>query len=313
LQNNNTHRDIQLRNVQILDPNVTGGVKPLNAVAEAQDAVVSMDGIEIRRPTTEIDDLLPGVTITARRASDRPVTLNVEPDREAVKDSIIAFVGNYNRLVAEINILTRNDPRVLEELTYLSREEQADFRERLGAFSGDSSLMQMRNTLTRITSVPYPTSLERDLALLTQIGIGTDVRWSSATGGLDASRLRGYLEIDERILDDAIATKLPAIKELFGSDTTGDRIADTGVAVDVDTLTRAFTETGGIFSLRTNGITSSIAQENRRIENLDRQLAQREMDLRRQYGQMEGAFMRMEQMSSSLENFQRQANNNNNR
>ena len=308
--NDNTHRDVNIQNVQVFDPSALGGVSALNPVSTAQDAIISMEGIEISRPSNEISDLLPGVTITARRASETPVTIRVEPDRDAVKEGIISFVGNYNRLMAEINILTRTDPRVIDEITYFTREEREEARQRLGIFSGDSTLQQMRNSLMRIVSSPYPTSEERNLALLAQIGIGTDVRLGGATGGFDASRLRGYLEIDERVLDNAIATRLPAIQQLFGSDTTGDRLIDTGVAFHVDTLTRAYTEIGGLISLKTGTLNTRIDQESRRIQTLDRQLAQREADLRRQYAQMENAFRQMEQMSTSLDRFSQQNSNN---
>ena len=312
LVNDNTHRDINIRNVQIFDPAALGGVKPLNAVSTAQDAIISMEGIEVRRSSNQIEDLIPGVTLTAVGVSDRPVRLRIEPDREAVKDSIIGLVGNYNRLMAEINVLTRNDDRIIEELSYLTKEEKAEYRERMGSFSGDSTLMQLRNSLMRIMSSPYPTSAEQDLTLLAQIGVGTDVRRSGATGGMDASRLRGYLEIDEKALDAAIATKLPAIKDLFSSDTTGDLLPDTGIAYSVDALAKPYAETGGFISLKTGNINSRIDQENRRIQTLDRQLSAKEADLKRQYGQMESAYSRMEQMSTSLDRFQQQNSNNNN-
>jgi flagellar hook-associated protein 2 len=113
LHNKNTHRDVSVRNIEIFDPSATGDLKPRNAVSTAQDAVLSMEGIEIRRPGNVIEDLVPGLTVTALGVSDRPVKLKVEPDREAVKDGIISLVGNYNRLMAEINVLTRNDVRVV--------------------------------------------------------------------------------------------------------------------------------------------------------------------------------------------------------
>ena len=304
--NDNTHRDLSIRNVQIFDSTALGGVRPLNPVSTARDAIVSMEGIEVRRATNNIDDLVPGVTITVRGATDKPVKLTIEPDRESVKDSIIALVGNYNRLMAEINILTRNDDRVLDEISYLTKEERDEYKMRLGSFSGDSTLMQMRNNLQRIVTSPYPTSEERELALLAQIGIGTDVRRSGATGGADPARLRGYLEIDEKALDAAIISKLPAIKQLFGSDTTGDLLVDTGVAYSLDTMIRPYTESTGLISLKTGNINSRIDQEQRRIATLDRQLANKESELKRQYGQMEGAYNRMEQMSGSLDRFQQQ-------
>ena len=310
LVNDNTHRDITIRNVQIMDPSAIGGITPLNAVSTAQDAIVAMEGIEIRRPGNDIDDLIPGVTITARTASDRPVTLRIEPDREVIKDAIISFVGNYNRLMAEINILTRNDDRILDELTYLSREERAEYRERLGAFSGDSTLNTLRNNLMRIINTPYQVnSGNQDYLLLAHFGVSTDARGTGSTGA-DASRLRGYLEIDERVLDAAIATRLPELRDLFALDTTGDLLADTGVAFAMESLMRPYTETGGLIALRTGTVNTRIEQENRRLDTLDRQLAARELELRRQYAQMEGALNQMERMTGSLDNFMNQNNNN---
>jgi flagellar hook-associated protein 2 len=308
IENNNTHRDISLRNIVIFDPAALGGLKPLNAISTAQDAIVSMEGIEIRRPVNNIDDLIPGVTVTAKGVSDRPVTLSVQPDREGVKDAIIALAGNYNRLMAEINVLTRNDSRIIEELSYLTPEEREAMQKRQGVFSGDSTLNQFKNTLQRAASSPYPTSEERALALLAQIGVGTDVRRSGG-GTYDPSRLRGYLEIDEKALDAAIAAKLPAVQQLFGSDTNGDLIIDSGIAYMVDTLAKPFVESGGFIALKTGTIDSRISQDRRRIDTLDRQLAAKEAALKMQYGQMEAAYNRMEQMSSSIDQFNQQSNN----
>jgi flagellar hook-associated protein 2 len=307
LHNKNTHRDLSIRNIEIFDPSAVGDLKPRNAVSAAQDAILSLEGIEIRRPGNVIEDLVPGLTVTALGVSDRPVKLKVEPDREAVKDGIISLVGNYNRLMAEINVLTRNDVRVVEELSYLSKEEQEDMKERLGVMMGDSTLSQIRSSMQRIAGAPYPALEEGGLSLLAQIGVGTDLRRGS--GGYDPSRLRGYLEIDEKALDAALETKLPAIQKLFGSDTDGDLIADTGVAYGLETLAKPYVETGGIIALKTGTVDNRIDQEKRKIDTLDRQLAAKEADLKRKYGQMEGAYNRMEQMGASLDRFNRQNDN----
>jgi flagellar hook-associated protein 2 len=305
INNDNTHRDFSFRNIAMYDPNAQGGMKPKNAVSTAQDAVITMEGIEIKRPVNTIDDLIPGVTLTTLGVSDRPVTLGIRPDREGVKDAIISLVGNYNRLMAEINVLTRSDDRIVEELSYLSPDERDEMKKRQGAFSGDSTLNQFRGSLQRAVMVPYPTSEERELALLAQIGIGTDVRRSGG-GSYDPSRLRGYLEIDEKALDGAIAAKLPAIQQLFGSDTNGDLIIDSGLAYMVDTLSKPFVESGGFIALKTGTIDSRITQDKRRIDLMDRQLAAKETALKLQYGQMEAAYNRMEQMSTSLNQFSEQ-------
>ncbi|MDR3116134.1 MAG: flagellar filament capping protein FliD [Treponema sp.] len=305
--NQNTHREVSIRNLQFIDSEGEGGSKPRNPVSLAQDAVITMEGIEITRPTNKIDDLIPGLTITARNPSDKPIQLKVEPDRAAVKDAIIALVGNYNRLMADLNVLTRNDERVIQELSYLSEEEQADLRKRLGVFSGDSILTQFKASLQRAAAATYPTLANRDLALLAQIGIGTDIR-RGGSSGYDPARLRGYLEINEKVLDEALQTNLPAIAQLFGSDTNEDFIVDAGLAYTLETLAKPFVEIGGIIALKSGTIDSQINQEQRRVETLERQLALKEASLKNQYGQMEGAYNRMERMSSSLDQFSQQGN-----
>jgi len=320
IDNTNTHREISLNNIEIFDPmSTSGGLKPLNAVSVARDAVITMEGIEIKRPNNNIDDLIPGLTINVRGISEKPVDLNIKADVEGIKEAIISFVGNYNRLMAEINVLTARssysgaglktnvDDTILNELTYLTAEEKTEMRNRLGAFNGDITLTNIRNNMMRTVSSPYPTSLERELSMLAQIGISTNVERS---GGYNPSQLRGYLQIDEKVLDAALETKVPVIKQLFASDTTGDLLMDTGVAFNIDTLVKPFVETGGIISLKTSTIDSRINQDERRVSTLDRQLAAKEQELRVQYARMESAYARMEQMSNSLDNFSQQNKNN---
>jgi len=319
IENNNTHREVSVGKIEIFDPTSTsGGFIPQNSLSTARDAIITMEGIEITRPTNNIDDVIPGLTLNLKGASDRPVELKVSGDTEKVKEAIINFVGNYNRLLAEINVLTARsvssgsgtktsvDDSVLNELTYLTADEKAEMRNRLGAFNGDITLNQLKNRLQQSVTAPYPTSLERELSLLAQIGIGTN---ASRNTGYEPAKLRGYLEIDEKKLDAALDTKIPAIRELFASDTTGDLLADTGVAFNVDAIVKPFVEVGGIITLKTNTIDSRITQDEKRISTMERQLAAKEQELKIQYARMEAAYAQMETMSNSLNNFNQQNRN----
>lgn len=306
--NGNTHRDISVQNVRIYDSEANEGLRALHPVSTAQDALLNMDGIQVTRPTNEIDDLIPSVQLSLKGTSDKPVKITVEPDRQASKDAIIALVANYNRLLADLNVLTRNDDKIIQELTYLSKDEQEEMTNKLGTMQGDSTLNTFKSTLQRIATSSYPTSLERDMAMLAQIGISTDARKAGASQGYDASRLRGYLEIDEKVLDQALQSKLPAIKELFGKDTDGDLVVDSGFAYSLDSLIRPYVQTGGILALKTGGLDNRISQEEKRIDTLDKQLAAKEQSLKQQYGKMEGALDSMEKTSSSLDNFSKATN-----
>lgn len=306
LENRNTHRDVAIRNVRIYDPDAKGGLKPSSPISTAGDAVLNMDGIEVVRHTNEIDDLVPNVTFTVRRPSDGQATVSVEPDRKAAKDAIIALVGNYNRLVAEVNVLTRNDDKIVQELSYLQDDERDAMKKKLGLFQGDITLNQFKNSLQRALGSPYTTAADRSLALLSQVGISSDASKPGSGSGVDKSRLRGYLEIDEKALDAALQKNIAAVQQLFGRDTDGDLVMDTGAAVAADTLLKPYVETGGLLTLKTGGIDSKISQDKTRMATLDRQLADKEAEYKRKYGEMEGALDRMEATSSSIDNFTQQ-------
>ena len=299
--NTSADRSINLSDIRIFG-NEQGGLVPANPVSRAQDAVVQYEGITITRPDNTIADLVPGVTLTVQGESERPVRINVSPDTETAKDAIIAFVANYNRVIAEINILTQNKPEVIEEIQYFTEEEREAAEEKLGLMQGETTLNTLKSALQRITSSSYTADDNSAYALLAQIGISTR---ATSGAGVDTSRLRGYLEIDEGVLDAALETSIASVKDLFGYDSDGDLVIDSGAALAIDNNTTPYVQTGGIFAARTAGLDTRITETERRITQLDQQLDQKEADLRRQYAQMEGALNRLESQSDSISNFNR--------
>ncbi|MBN1242998.1 MAG: flagellar filament capping protein FliD [Spirochaetales bacterium] len=299
VRNRDTSRTVEVRGVRLFDPTETGGFRPRNARDTAGDAVVVMDGVEMTRSTNSIDDIIPGVTLTLKSASDDEVELAIEPDRDAVKEAIIELVGNYNRLMVEINVLQRNDEKLISEVTYLSDDEVEAYKKQLGTLSADSSLSSLRSSLQRAMMNPYPVGDGR-MALLASLGISTN---ASRGGGYDASKMRGYLEIDEKALDKALEANFEAARRLFGYDTDGDLIVDAGVGHMLDALLGPYVDTGGIVQLKTGTIDAKAKDQTAMIDTLVRQLAAKESELRREYGALEGALDRMESLSTSIENF----------
>jgi flagellar hook-associated protein 2 len=301
-RNNNSHRDISIGNIRIYDPEARGEYVPANPISTASDAILTIDGIRVQRPDNAIDDLIPGVTLNVQGSGKEKVILKIEPDKEAIKDSIITFVGHYNALLSEIHILTRNDEAVIEEIQYFTDEEREKANEKLGILQGDITLMQLKTRLQRVMMNPYVTSAGSSLTLLAQLGISTDSR-SPGTGGLDSVKLRGYLEIDENKLDEAIANMLPAVRDLFGRDQDGDLVVDSGIAFLSDTQATAYVQSGGIIPMKLQTLDSQIARTNKDIENYTVRLERKEQQLKEKYGMMEGALENMEKTSQSLDNF----------
>lgn len=303
VHNRNTDKTVTISNIRIYDPKAAGDYVPVNPVSVAQDAVVKYEGITIKRDTNEIDDLVPGVTMNLHEATGKTETIKIKPDTETAKESIIEFVGKYNRAMAELNILTQNKPEIISEIEYFTADEKKEETEKLGLMLGDTTLNGVKASLQRIASNSYKISGESGFNLLSQLGISTR---ATAGAGIDTSRLRGYLEIDEKKLDDALENHMDYVKALFGSDTDGDLIVDSGVGRELDNALTPYTQTGGIFAMRTSGLGTKISTTEKKIAQLDTQLADKEADLRNKYGQMEGTLSSLENQSSAISNFSKQ-------
>ncbi len=306
LQNSNSHRAVQFRNIRIANRD-GGSYHPLNPIEERSNAHLKLDGVEVQRDSNSIDDLIPGVTLELLSESQQPITMEITPDYEAVKEALISFVGNYNQLIRDVNIFTRTDTRLIEEIEYFTGEERTRASERLGIFSAETTLDQLRQRLITITQNPYPTSAEREIALLAQVGIATNAVGANI-GAVNPSRLRGYLEVDESQLDSQLATHFQAIKELFGSDQDGDFVVDSGVAFEIENYTDLYIRAGGVIQSRNAGLDSRIERTGQQAETYNRRLERYEQQLRDDFGRMQGALNALEDSTQSLDSL----NNNNN-
>ncbi|MDA3850733.1 MAG: flagellar filament capping protein FliD [Spirochaetaceae bacterium] len=306
LQNLNTHRDILIRNIEIYNPEKSMGFEAVNPADTAQDALVEFNGIEIRRETNNIDDLIPGVQLELNRASDEVVDLAIEPDRELAKQNLIEFVFQYNSAMTRMLILSQDNTDLVDEIEYFTDDERDKAMEDLGGLRGNLTLMQLKTRLQSIVTAPYETRQGNALALLTQLGISSN---ETGGGGYNASKLRGYLEVDENQLDQALKGDMLAIKELFGKDSDGDLLMDSGIGVQMDNYLRAFTQTGGIIAMKNDRIDNQIDSQNDDIEEFKSYLEDYEDDLRKEYGQMDGMLNQLENSSNSLDNMFNQGNN----
>jgi len=301
INNKNTHRSIYIKNINITDPSARGDYIAANPISQAGNAIIELNGVEIIRDSNLIDDLVPEVTITLLKQSDKPIELSIERDIESIKETIIAFAGNYNQLITEIDILTRKKESVISEAAHLTAEERKEAAGKLGILQGDITLMNLKSSLQRIMMNPYKTSGDRDMVLLAQIGISTNPGTGSS-GAIDKILMRGYLQIDEAKLEQALRAHPEWIEELFGKDSDGDLVVDTGVAYTVDNYLKPYITTGGIIAIKIATINSQVSRKQIEIKNYNEHMEDYEAQLRRKYGMMEGMLDSLEKSSQSLKN-----------
>ena len=211
MRNANTGIEYSVSKIESVDEKASLGYTPVNAVSNAGDAIIKYEGITITRPDNKIDDVIPHITLNVSQKTERPATIKIEPDTEAAKDALINFVGRYNQIIAEINILSQNKPELISELDYLSKDEEDAYKEKLGLFSGDFSLTNAKSSMQDIIGAVYQESEYSEITMLSQIGISTN---ATNYSGYNPTKMRGYLEINEKILDETLKNNLDSIKTL---------------------------------------------------------------------------------------------------
>lgn len=307
MRNANTGIEYSVSKIESVDEKASLGYTPVNAVSNAGDAIIKYEGITITRPDNKIDDVIPHITLNVSHKTERPATIKIEPDTEAAKDALINFVGRYNQIIAEINILSQNKPELISELDYLSKDEEDAYKEKLGLFSGDFSLTNAKSSMQDIIGAVYQESEYSEITMLSQIGISTN---ATNYSGYNPTKMRGYLEINEKILDETLKNNLDSIKTLFGYDSDGDLIIDSGIGVRLDKQLTAYVQSGGILANKNSTLDRQVKASEQKIARLETQLNQKEAELKAKYGQMESTLNSLEGQSNSINNFTQQQNRN---
>lgn len=302
VRNRNTGTQVTVSPLSLYDEKKNLGYTAVNPISEAGDAVIKYEGITISRPTNKIDDVVPHVTLNIKQPTEKTATIEINPDKDSAKNALIDFVGKYNQVMAEINILSENKPEIISELDYLTDDEKEAEEKKLGMFQGDFSLTNGKASMRTIVTGNYKWSDSATVTMLNQIGISS--RASGNNGGsYNASQMRGYLEIDEKKLDSSLENELDQIKNLFGYDSDGDLIIDSGIGYSLDRQLTAWVQTGGIIATKNSNLDTQIKSSESKIKRLETQLASKEANLRDKYGKMEGTLNSLNAQSNTISNF----------
>jgi len=184
----------------------------------AKDAIVEIDGIEVKRGSNKFDDVIDGVEFTAKKSGE--TTVSIEEDRSKFMDSISDFVDQFNSV---INTL-KNDTR------YNADTKSA------GVFQGNSTV---RGIIDKLQNIVYST-------------ISSDGKMAMDFG-LEIKR-DGTLSLDKSKLENTMKENPDQVKEFFKSkDTTSGLFQKFD-----KTIFRMTTFSGGDIKNLSNSIESSL-------------------------------------------------------
>jgi flagellar hook-associated protein 2 len=293
-QNKNTRRRVEYSDLSIIDEAVREGAVPKHPVQDAKNAVIFIDGVKVERSDNQIDDAIRGVNLEVKKVSDDALSLTVDRDYEKITGAIVGFIGKYNELLQYINDQTR----------VISTGEISEKNE-VGTLSGDITVMGLKSKLQTIMMNPYPTERGRELSLLAQIGISmgaANSNWSDIK--------KGYLQIDEDRFVEAFQNYSEEIKQLFGSDNNNDTVIDNGVAFNLDTTMKGYTDSrNGIVAYHIRNTDTNIKDQENSIEDWNAHIEDYRRKLERDFTIMQQSLNELEQNQKRLESFSNQFKN----
>lgn len=149
----------------------------IRKVQSAQDAKFSYNGITMKRPTNDIDDIVSGVNIELLTTTEpgKPAVISITRNDEEIIENVKKFVEAYNGLGIKLDEVTRYD----------------EDSKVAGVFNGNSDIRAIRPALNRIFSTTISTDTE--LKSLAKYGLALDEKGKMS---LDVSKLTMALSTD---------------------------------------------------------------------------------------------------------------------
>ena len=235
------------------------GAQAMSENATAKDALFSVDGIAVTKPTNSPSDVIQGVTLNLLKESTTGTTVTVTRDTATVKESITAFVKAYNEI--------SNNMR--DAMAYDSTTKTA------ALLNGEASVRNMQTQIRGVLAAP--------------VAGGSTVLSTLAQAGVTMQK-DGTLLVDNAKLDKAIANNFDDLGGLFAAvgKTTDSSVTYRGVtsttvpgtyAVNVTRMaTQAVTTATGIagltidasndeFDISLNGVTATITLSQKTYAN----------------------------------------------
>jgi len=160
------------------DPSAADRAGPSgDAVKEAiaaQDAIFSIDGLTVTRPTNSVDDVIAGVSLELTAVSTGPETITARYDEDMTLEAVQLFVD-------ELNTITNS----LAEMNKTGLDDETS-----GPLAGDTLIRAYRNQLRMITTTPIAGYGDNDI-FLSSFGVMTN---RDGTLSLDETKFRSYFK-----------------------------------------------------------------------------------------------------------------------
>lgn len=262
-----------------------------NKVAEAGNAKLKIDGLEIERDKNEgITDVVKGLTLNLKKKSENPVELKVSQDIDKPIQKIKAFVDSYNSYM-DLN-------KSLTKTVKVDKPGQSEKLDESGIFVGDMMLVRLENSIKTSVAGAYPSREDKPIKMFNQIGVSTgkiNSNWQTIK--------EGKLVIDDDELRKVILDNPEGVKGFFGSDTDGDNKIDNGMGYTLVKVLDPYISSGkNIITSKIEYEDDSIKMANEKIKIQETHLKSFEEKLRKKFATMERSISGSKAQSQWMKN-----------
>ena len=261
----------------------------------AQDARVTLNGIEINNSSNSLNNLVDGVSIELNKVHKDSDTsrINIKKDTKETKNAVTDFVDTFNNLMDEINQLTRSMGSA--ELDKINKDKEARNKDKnddddddddkkktrtssiteqnLGALKGDSSIRMLQQRMRDSIFNPAANGM-----YLSDIGIET-------------SR-DGRLQVNKEKLSQKLKDDPAAVQAMFtGNDILIDKM---------NNIVKPYTQSSGLLDLKQEHLTERQSRIEKDMSVHNDRMKQKHKSILASFVAMEGI---INQLSAAMSYF----------
>jgi flagellar hook-associated protein 2 len=255
----------------------------------AQDAELTVDGLDVTRSSNTIDDVITGVTLNlnATTTSGTPANLNLTLNTQTIKDKLTNLVNAYNDVQSVLTDVYSKDSKVAE----------------YGASLVGDSTVQLIKSQIRSLFTANSTSESGTIYAMRDIGITLDVKGTMSlnTTKLDAALTSSYADVVTMLNNDHNTNYI-------SSSTYTDGVANDGINLLTNML-----GTDGVLVNQSNNAAKRVTDFEADLERLNDRMTKLLERYNKQFAAMESFVGQSKSMQTSLTaTFKNMSNQNNN-
>lgn len=221
---------------------------------QATNSKAAINGVAVESPTNALNEVVSGLSLNLNKITTTPVSIAVAQDSESITKAITEFASAYTKLSSML----------MENTKYDAGSKTA------GTLQGDSTALSILNQFRSLITANSGSSTV--FANLSAIGLEVQ------TGG--------GLNVNSTKLQAALSSNLGEVKKLFANADLSDDSKD-GIATRLNMLTTSMLSFDGVFATRTQGLQSSVKNNESQQARLNERATQYEKLLRAQYAALD--------------------------